>query len=124
MGAALKFFFAILISSLLGKGMGGCSIQSLKLVQGMTGVIIEGKFEYVVVVTNECNCEQANIKVDCKDFQTAKSVDPFLFKHDGADGTKCVLLNGNPLGNHESTYFKYAWDKPYPFTVVDAKMTC
>ncbi|XP_042488764.1 TPD1 protein homolog 1-like [Macadamia integrifolia] len=124
MGVALKIFYAILISSLLGKGMGGCSIHSLKLTQSMTGVMIGRKFEYVVVVTNECNCEQGNINVNCKGFHTAKSIDPFLFKHDGADSTKCVLINGYPLGNHQSAYFKYVWDRPYPFTVVDGKMTC
>ncbi|XP_043717375.1 uncharacterized protein LOC122665322 [Telopea speciosissima] len=125
MVAALKIFYAILIFSHLGKGFGGyCSIHSLKLTQSMTGVVMGRKLEYVVTVTNECKCEQGNIKLYCKGFQTAESIDPFLFKHDNQDSTKCILLNGEPIGEHQTTYFKYLWDKPFPFTVVHAKMTC
>ncbi|XP_043700326.1 protein TAPETUM DETERMINANT 1-like [Telopea speciosissima] len=101
-----------------------CSIQSLKLIQIPTGKVVQGKSEFAVSVLNECSCKQGNIKVNCSGFQTTEVINPLLFKNDECDRKKCVLLNGLPIGIHESIDFVYAWDTQFPFSVVYAEKAC
>ncbi|KAE9590114.1 hypothetical protein Lal_00033748 [Lupinus albus] len=97
-----------------------CSFKDISITQSETGVKIMGKTEWIVYIYNKCNCNQVNVKVDCKGFLTSEDIDPKLLN---VLGDECLLNFGRPIFKNTLS-FKYAWDKPFPFKPISSSVHC
>ncbi|KAG4982914.1 hypothetical protein AAZX31_10G108200 [Glycine max] len=111
MATTFKYFTSILFLTLVIKGScDDCSLNNINIGTSRTGREIQGQPEWNVTVINNCNCEQSQIKLSCKGFQSAESVDPSILS---MEGDSCLLINGNPMKGSDTVNFSYAWDPPF-----------
>ncbi|RDX88259.1 hypothetical protein CR513_30171, partial [Mucuna pruriens] len=110
MATTIKYLSSILFLTLIIKGSCDCSLNNINIGTTRSGREIQGKPEWNVTVINNCNCEQSQIKLSCKGFQSAESIDPSILS---IDGDSCLLINGNPLKGSDAVNFSYAWDPPF-----------
>lgn len=92
-------------------------MNTLQIAQTKFGPPIQGKPQWRVSITNNCNCVQSQILLSCKGFQTALSIDPLILK---IQGDTCLLYNGHVLAYNNTDAFSYAWDTAYPFAPVSS----
>ncbi|XP_059639049.1 uncharacterized protein At1g05835-like [Cornus florida] len=120
--AVLKFFIAILLLSLINKGLCACKVNDkIQISTVRTGKEVSGKPEWGVKVINNCNCAQKNIFLRCKGFQSVENVDPSLFLP-SADG-RCLVKNGEPVAPFDNVSFNYAGD-PFFFLPLSSVDMC
>lgn len=79
--------------------------------------VVQGKPVWQVSVINNCNCDQSQILLSCKGFQTAEPIDRSVLI---IQGDNCLLFNGHALGGHNTDEFAYAWDAPFPFAPISS----
>ncbi|XP_027367494.1 uncharacterized protein LOC113873539 [Abrus precatorius] len=101
---------SILFLTLIIKGSCDCSLNNINIGTRRSGREIQGKPEWNVTVINNCSCAQSQIKLACKGFQSAESIDPSVLS---MTGDSCILINGNPLNGFATVNFSYAWDPPF-----------
>ncbi|KAE9601148.1 hypothetical protein Lalb_Chr13g0294711 [Lupinus albus] len=77
--------------------------------------------EWVVTITNKCNCVQVNVKLNCQGFQTVEKIEPFTILP--ISGNECLVNFGNPLYKDPVT-FKYAWTTSFPLNPVSSEIAC
>ncbi|KAK7364870.1 hypothetical protein VNO80_13614 [Phaseolus coccineus] len=121
MAATFKYLISILFLSFVMKGSSYCNLNNINIGTTRSGRIIAGKPEWNVVVTNNCNCSQSQIKLACEGFKTTESVNPALLS---IQGNSCLLINGNPLIGFQSISFSYAWDPPFLLMPLTSHTTC
>jgi len=102
-------------------GSSYCNLNNINIAATRSGRTILGKSEWNVVVTNNCNCAQSQIKLQCQGFQTTEIVSQSILS---IQGDTCLLINGNPLKGSASVSFSYAWDPPYFFRPLTSHTTC
>ncbi|KAH7843850.1 hypothetical protein Vadar_021365 [Vaccinium darrowii] len=96
MVAYLKLLILILLSVLIRKGScQKCTLDNLNVFEERSGREIGGQPEWIVTVTNNCNCTRTGIVLACKDFHTAGNVDTSLLVPT-PDG-RCLLKGGKPV---------------------------
>ncbi|ONK77858.1 hypothetical protein A4U43_C02F11520 [Asparagus officinalis] len=100
---------------------GECNISSIKLSQSSTGVLVQGKIEYEVTLSNDCICSQSSLYVSCDGFKTTEPVDPNVFK---VEGSRCIINNGLPVFQDNPVKFKYAWDHQFDLRPVQSQVNC
>ncbi|XP_038988615.1 uncharacterized protein LOC120112800 [Phoenix dactylifera] len=117
MGATLSIFVAILLLSVANRGCGAPrGVPDITLDQARTGSVVEGKPEYEVTVSNNCECAQSMVFVQCHGLSSVEPVDPRAIKP--VDGERCIVRGpANPQ-------FKYAWMTPQDFPVVSSQVLC
>ncbi|XP_010244925.1 PREDICTED: TPD1 protein homolog 1A-like [Nelumbo nucifera] len=121
MAAALKFFYAILILGILGKGCCHCDINSIVISQHQTEHVVNGKPEFEVEVKNNCICTQENVRFSCVGFSSIEEVDPSIFRK---EGNTCLLNNGEYFYGFTTIQFKYAWDTHFDLKPIDSVIAC
>lgn len=84
-----------------------------------TGNTVEGKREWKVMVSNNCECTQMDVKLDCNGFETSKAIDPSILSQ---SGVVCVFNDGQPIAPESQLNFTYAWDTSFPFTPVSSQI--
>ena len=101
-------------------GVYGCTLNDFTIGTVRSGRQIQGKPEWDVTVINNCACPQKLIKLACKGFQAAESINPSILSKEAGD--KCLLIAGNSLAGSASTSvkFSYAWDPPFTFFPSEA----
>ncbi|CAL0329692.1 unnamed protein product [Lupinus luteus] len=97
-----------------------CSINDISVKQSQSGAKNFGKPEWVVSITNKCDCVQVNVRLNCQGFQTVEKVDPSILK---VLGNECLLNFGNAISKDPIT-FKYAWDNSFPLNPVSSELDC
>jgi len=96
-------------------------LNNINIATTRSGRTILGKPEWNVVVTNNCNCAQSQIKLQCKGFQTTEIVSRSILS---IQEDTCLLINGNPLKGFGSVSFSYAWDPPFLLMPLTSHTTC
>ncbi|XVF35628.1 hypothetical protein REPUB_Repub18cG0162500 [Reevesia pubescens] len=95
---------------ILNVGFCLCSVNDITVGSVRTGKEIQGKPEWKVTITNNCKCNQHQLRLACKGFQSTETVDPnILLKQ----SDNCLLLKGNALKGFSSVSFAYAWDPTF-----------
>ena len=102
-------------------GSSYCNLNNINIATTKSGRTILGKPEWNVVVTNNCNCTQSQIKLLCQGFHTTEIVSPSIL---ALQWDSCLLINGNPLKGFASVSFSYAWDVPYSLRPLTSHTTC
>ncbi|QCE05551.1 TPD1 protein homolog 1A-like [Vigna unguiculata] len=105
-----KFLTSIIFLFLIIKGSCDCSLNNINIGTARTGREIGGQPEWNVTVINNCSCQQSEIKLSCKGFQSSESIDPSILS---MEGDNCLLISGNPLKGFDTVNFSYAWDLPF-----------
>ncbi|KAG2384292.1 uncharacterized protein HKW66_Vig0149440 [Vigna angularis] len=121
MTTTFRHLFSILFLSFVIKGSSNCDLNNINIGTTRSGRIIAGKPEWNVVVKNNCNCTQTQVRLSCRGFQTTKSVSPSILS---IQGNTCLLINGNPLKGFATVSFSYAWDPPTIFMPISSHTTC
>ncbi|XP_014512919.1 uncharacterized protein LOC106771452 [Vigna radiata var. radiata] len=106
----LKFFTLIIFHFLIIKGSCECSLNNINIGTARSGRVIGGQPEWNVTVINNCSCQQSQIKLSCKGFQSSESIDPSILSK---EGDNCILISGNPMKGFDTVNFSYAWDPPF-----------
>lgn len=99
-----------------------CTLSNIILTQTNTGKQVNGKPEYEVSVSNNCNCRQDFVRVYCPAWNTVEEVDPLIFGMIGED--ICEVKNGGFISQNESVKFKYASDTQNTLVVDSSKIQC
>ncbi|XP_020229279.1 TPD1 protein homolog 1A [Cajanus cajan] len=110
MAAAFVHIVSILFLTMIIKGSCECSLNNINIGTTRSGREIQGKPEWNVTVINNCSCVQSQIKLACKGFQSAETIDPSIFS---VEGDTCLLNKGNPVKGFDAVSFSYAWDPPF-----------
>ncbi|XP_061343769.1 protein TAPETUM DETERMINANT 1 [Gastrolobium bilobum] len=110
MATTFKSLVSILFLTLIIKGSDNCSLNNINIGTTRSGRQIQGMPEWNVTVINNCSCEQSQIRLACKGFQTTEGVNPSILS---MKGDSCLLINGNPLQAFATVSFSYAWDPPF-----------
>ncbi|CAJ1967852.1 unnamed protein product [Sphenostylis stenocarpa] len=105
-----KYLTFILFLTLVIQGSCDCSLNNINIGTTRSGREVQGQPEWNVTVINNCFCQQSQIKLSCKGFQSSESIDPAILSMEG-DG--CLLISGNPMKGFDSVNFSYAWDPPF-----------
>ncbi|KAG7026828.1 Protein TAPETUM DETERMINANT 1, partial [Cucurbita argyrosperma subsp. argyrosperma] len=121
MAPFLKLFAALLFVSLLYKGNCQCVSNDIAISQKMTGFQIHGMTEWNVTISNNCLCSQSEVKLDCKGFQTTKSIDPSIL---AVTDTECLVNNGLPIFKSNPVIFTYAQDPKFDFKLISSQIAC
>ncbi|KAK7393088.1 hypothetical protein VNO78_21540 [Psophocarpus tetragonolobus] len=121
MAATFKYIISILFLNLIMKGSCYCNLNNINIGTTRSGRQIQGKPEWNVVVKNNCNCTQSQIRLNCKGFQTLENVSPSILS---VQGDICLLINGNPLNPFTTVSFSYVWDLPFAFIPSTSHTTC
>ncbi|CAL0324933.1 unnamed protein product [Lupinus luteus] len=98
-----------------------CSLKDLYVKTSKTGVTIQGKPEWLVTVTNNCQCGQTQVILNCRGYKTVEPVDPNILTYSGTD--YCLINNGKPIYKQPIT-FKYAWDTAFSMSPNSSQITC
>ncbi|ESW17437.1 hypothetical protein PHAVU_007G239600 [Phaseolus vulgaris] len=104
-----SIFFLTLIIIII-KGSCDCSLNNINIGTSRSGREIGGQPEWNVSVINNCSCQQSEIKLSCKGFQSSESIDPSILS---MEGDSCLLISGNPMKGFDTVNFSYAWDPPF-----------
>lgn len=90
-----------------------CTLENLNVFEERSGREISGQPEWLVTITNNCNCTRTGIVLGCKDFRTTENVDTSLLvpTRDG----RCLLKGGRAVRPTEAVKFSYAWWPPIVF---------
>ncbi|KAE9610466.1 hypothetical protein Lal_00006219 [Lupinus albus] len=115
---SILLFFIGLISQAYCKP---CSLEDLSVKQSETGIKIQGKPEWSVTVTNNCECGQSQVILNCRGYKTVEPVDPNILTYSGTD--YCLINYGKPI-NKQPVSFKYAWDQAFSMTPNSSKIAC
>ncbi|XP_017438384.2 protein TAPETUM DETERMINANT 1 [Vigna angularis] len=121
MTTTFTYLVSILILSFVMKGSSYCNLNNINIESTRTGRTILGKPEWNVVVKNNCNCTQSQIRLQCQGFQTTEVVSPSIL---ALEGDSCLLINGSPLKGFATVSFSYAWDPPYFLRPLTSHTTC
>ncbi|KOM56221.1 hypothetical protein LR48_Vigan10g211300 [Vigna angularis] len=103
------------------KGSSYCNLNNINIESTRSGRTILGKPEWNVVVKNNCNCTQSQIRLSCRGFQTTEIVSRSIL---AVEGDSCLLINGNPLKGFATVSFSYAWDPPFILMPLTSHTTC
>ncbi|KAK7295555.1 hypothetical protein RJT34_18465 [Clitoria ternatea] len=106
---------------LRGEDAASCTLRDLSISQQGTGNWAHGMPELKVSVTNNCECSQSQVKLNCKGFQTYKAEDPSILS---ISGDVCLLKSGQPISPKETVQFLYAWDPQFPFQPLSSVSQC
>ncbi|KAF1875933.1 hypothetical protein Lal_00006564 [Lupinus albus] len=98
-----------------------CYLSNLSVKQVKTGVQIDRKPEWIVVIANNCDCPQSQVLLNCRGFKTVKPVDPKIMKYSGTDF--CLINDGKPSLD-ETLSFKYAWDDTFSMSLNSSTIKC
>ncbi|XP_047181309.1 protein TAPETUM DETERMINANT 1-like [Vigna umbellata] len=121
MTTTFTYLISILILSFVMKGSSYCNLNNINIGTTRSGRTILGKPEWNVVVKNNCNCTQSQIRLSCRGFQTTEIVSRSIL---AVEGDSCLLINGNPLKGFATVSFSYAWDPPFILTPLTSHTTC
>ncbi|XP_023004032.1 protein TAPETUM DETERMINANT 1-like [Cucurbita maxima] len=116
-----KLFAALLFVSLLHKGNCQCVSNDIAIRQTMSGFQIHGMTEWNVTISNICLCSQSEVKLDCRGFQTTKSIDPSVL---AVTDSECLVNNGLPIFKSNSITFTYAHDPKFDFKLISSQINC
>ncbi|ESW18468.1 hypothetical protein PHAVU_006G043500 [Phaseolus vulgaris] len=119
--STIKLFNMILFFIFFSQGYSKCSLEDIHVSQAITGLTVKGKPELSVTVANWCSCAQSNVKLDCKGFQSVKSIDPSILK---VSGHVCLVNSGNPILEEGVVEFSYAWDTPFSLLPISSDISC
>ncbi|OIV89759.1 hypothetical protein TanjilG_02891 [Lupinus angustifolius] len=115
---SIFLFFLSLISQGYCKP---CYLSNLSVKQTKTEVQIQGKPEWLVTITNNCDCPQSQVILNCYGYKTVEPVDPNILTYSGTD--YCLINVGQPILKQTVT-FKYAWDNAFSMTPNSSQITC
>ncbi|CAL0324932.1 unnamed protein product [Lupinus luteus] len=101
--------------------LNSCSLTDLYVNTSKTGVTIQGKSEWLVTVTNNCQCSQSQGILNCPGYKTVEPVDPNILTYSGTD--YCLINYGKPIYKQPIT-FKYAWDTTFSMSPNSSQITC
>uniref|UniRef100_A0A5B7BUD2 Uncharacterized protein n=1 Tax=Davidia involucrata TaxID=16924 RepID=A0A5B7BUD2_DAVIN len=93
MGGVVKLFAVVLLLCFVERGCCKCTLNSIEMSTVNTFSGMQGNPQWRVTVTNNCQCAQAFIYLDCGgiSFQSIQKVDPpILVKK----GDQCLLNKG------------------------------
>ncbi|XP_017438385.1 protein TAPETUM DETERMINANT 1 [Vigna angularis] len=121
MTTTFTYLISILILSFVMKGSSYCNLNNINIESTRSGRTILGKPEWNVVVKNNCNCTQSQIRLSCRGFQTTEIVSRSIL---AVEGDSCLLINGNPLKGFATVSFSYAWDPPFILMPLTSHTTC
>ncbi|KAL8223710.1 hypothetical protein R6Q57_019185 [Mikania cordata] len=77
--------------------------------------------EWTVALINASPCIIWNVKLDCKEFQSRKQIDPkILLKQ----GDLCMVKGGQRMNPQESLHFVYASENQFPFKLAEQSIAC
>ncbi|KAJ9175137.1 hypothetical protein P3X46_013718 [Hevea brasiliensis] len=94
-----------------------CALFSLSLI---TQVRVQNNWK--VTITNNCNCAQTGVKLDCKGFQAVNTVNPPYLEKQNDD---CLITyNGGVLGPKAQLVFTYASDSQFGFRAISSTVAC
>ncbi|KAK7247013.1 hypothetical protein RIF29_41889 [Crotalaria pallida] len=92
MAATIKIVSVFLFLGLISQGYGQeCTLKDLSVKVAKSGAQIKGKAEWVVTITNKCNCAQNTVKLNCKGFKTVVPIDPAILR---VSGNVCLVNYG------------------------------
>ncbi|ESW23555.1 hypothetical protein PHAVU_004G057100 [Phaseolus vulgaris] len=121
MATSLKYLICVLFLSFAMKGSSFCNLNNINIGTTRSGRTVGGKPEWNVVVKNNCNCSQSQIRLSCEGFKTTESVSPSLLS---IQGNSCLLISGNALLGFQSISFSYAWDPPFLLLPLTSHTSC
>ncbi|XP_022962948.1 uncharacterized protein At1g05835-like [Cucurbita moschata] len=121
MAPSAKLFAALLFVSFLSKENSQCFLSNITIRQSMTGFQIHGMTEWNTTVSNNCLCSQSEVKLDCRGFQTTKSIDPLIL---AITDTECLVNNGLPIFNSTPITFTYAQNPQFNFKPISSQIAC
>ncbi|KAL9328840.1 hypothetical protein ACSQ67_003843 [Phaseolus vulgaris] len=118
----MKFLTIILFFVLVSEGYGKCLLRDISVTQTRTGVIVNGKPEWSVTITNKCPCAQTNVILNCTGFQSLESIDPSVLtlSHTGF----CLLTPAQPINKYGIVSFKYTWEKQFSLNPISSQSSC
>ncbi|KAJ0988791.1 hypothetical protein J5N97_007147 [Dioscorea zingiberensis] len=124
MAAALKFILsAINLFLFISNGAGlACHLSDIIIQQAKSGRIVEGKPEYLVTVSNKCECPQSKVVLQCYGLSSVEPVNPQAIR--AVDDESCMVAGGRPIARGSPVKFKYAWLTPQDFPVVSSHVNC
>ncbi|KAL2318027.1 hypothetical protein Fmac_031903 [Flemingia macrophylla] len=116
-----KILSIVLFLTLISQGYSQCSLHDLSITQRQTGAKFEGKAEWSVTITNKCPCVQKNVILNCIGFQSAKTIDPSIFRRVSSRG--CLVNAGQPV-YADAIKFNYVWDHSFPLNPISSEISC
>ncbi|KAK7318986.1 hypothetical protein RJT34_03696 [Clitoria ternatea] len=118
----IKILSIVLFSVLISQGYSQCSLKDISVSQQRTGVMVQGKPEWKVTVTNKCACGQKNVILNCDGFQTVEPLNPLILTVSNP-GPYCLVTPGYPIYRDPVT-FNYAWDVSFPLNPISSQIIC
>lgn len=99
-----------------------CTVSDIAIRQTRTGRIVEGKPEYEVLVSNNCECLQSSVFLRCYGLSSVEPLNNRAIRP--VDGERCIVGNGRAIYKGTPVRFKYAWMTPQDFPVVSTRIHC
>ncbi|KAF1876247.1 hypothetical protein Lal_00006878 [Lupinus albus] len=100
-----------------------CSFRDLSVTKSKTGVVIQGKPEWLVTVSNNClRCGQSQVTLNCRGYKTVEPVDPNILTYSGTD--YCLINYGKPIYKQQPVTFKYAWYPAFSLSPNSSQINC
>ncbi|KAK7368398.1 hypothetical protein VNO80_10423 [Phaseolus coccineus] len=119
----MKILTIILFFVLVSEGYGKCLLNDISVTQTRTGVIVKGKPEWSVTVTNKCSCAQTNVILNCSGFQSLESIDPSVLTVSTNTGF-CLLTPGQLINKDGIVSFKYTWGNQFSLNPISSQSSC
>ncbi|KAG4990934.1 hypothetical protein AAZX31_09G080900 [Glycine max] len=118
--STIKVFGIVFFLVLISQGYSQCFVSDISVRQSKTGVIVEGKQEWSVIITNKCPCPQKNVILNCKGFNSIERINPSLLT---VSSDLCLLNAGQPIYKNVIK-FKYVWDHQFPLNPISSVIFC
>ncbi|XP_057983620.1 uncharacterized protein LOC131168307 [Malania oleifera] len=115
------FLTSFLVFCICEQGF-GCGLSDIKISQTRTGKVVEGKPQWNVVVSNNCNCAQAKLLVSCLGFSSVQKVDATKFRQ--VSKNTCIVNNGASIVQGKPISFTFAFLTPVDLKPLRSQMLC
>ncbi|CAJ1939839.1 unnamed protein product [Sphenostylis stenocarpa] len=121
--STIKTLTIVLFLALISEGYGKCLLSDISVRQSQTGVMVKGKAEWSVSITNKCSCVQTNVVLNCTGFQSAEEIDPSILTVTLPPKLGFVKP-GQAINRDEVVSFKYAWDNQFSLNPISSQSLC
>ncbi|CAJ1939837.1 unnamed protein product [Sphenostylis stenocarpa] len=121
--STIKLLTIVLFLALISEGYGKCLLSDISVSQSRTGVMVEGKPEWSVSITNKCSCAQTNVILNCTGFRSAEKIDHSILIVSLLPRF-CLVKPGQTINRDEVVSFKYAWDNQFSLNPISSESLC
>nr|KYP51230.1 hypothetical protein KK1_026914 [Cajanus cajan] len=118
----IKILSLILFLILISQGYSKCTPNDISVTQIRTGLMVQGKSEWSVAITNKCQCPQHNVNLNCSGFHSIEPIDPQILTVSLTDDF-CIVTPAQPISKNVVS-FKYAWDHQFPLNPISSQSSC